>query len=256
MPAPPPKRRRLFTNFRVRNGGSNTSFLTPGLLRTAEDAAGSSTDEEENEDLAQYYLDKMTDDTNRRVETVFGKGVDVWKSFGGTVYADLDEREKRRERERDIWGKRKRGDEKGRGIVRAEKDEGKKVGVVENQATKPNIALMLKPDFPLPPVVQYRHRREEETQFHRGSAGIDPLGNYNRPVKLLPKRARHPAAPLADTSVVGTDAAPDVPVAALGGARRIVSGSFGSFDEVPRGRFDERAYRLGPKGGRGEGRGG
>ncbi|KAI4655207.1 uncharacterized protein J4E79_008272 [Alternaria viburni] len=79
---------------------------------------GSETDEEDNEDEAQEYLNKMTDDTNRKVETVFGKGVEVWKSFNGTIYADVNDKVKRKQRDEEVWGKkRKRGGADGQGKV-------------------------------------------------------------------------------------------------------------------------------------------
>ncbi|KAI4950587.1 hypothetical protein J4E91_004472 [Alternaria rosae] len=77
---------------------------------------GSETDEEDNEDEAQEYLNKMIDDTNRKVETVFGKGVEVWKSFNGTIYADVNDTVKRKQRDQEVWGKkRKRGVVDGQG---------------------------------------------------------------------------------------------------------------------------------------------
>jgi hypothetical protein len=107
-----PKRRRtaLKSTFRARNGGADTSFIqnTPGLTDTG--ALGSDTEEEDNEDLAQEYLNRMTDDTDRPTQTVFGKGVYVWKGQDGTVNADLTDEMKKKQRDEQVWGKkRKRG---------------------------------------------------------------------------------------------------------------------------------------------------
>ncbi len=91
---------------------------------------GSETDEEDNEDTAQHYLNKMTDDTDRKVETVFGKGVEVWKSFGGTVYADVDDETRKKLRDEELWGKKRK--EK-REKKEKEKRKGKCGGSVDRQ---------------------------------------------------------------------------------------------------------------------------
>lgn len=110
------KRRKLelLTTKRPRNGRKNTSFLTPDTLdatcypsaippTTDDNDSGSDTEDEGNEELAQYYLNKMTDDTDRKVETVFGKGIKVWKGADGTVYTELTDREARKQREKELW---------------------------------------------------------------------------------------------------------------------------------------------------------
>ena len=100
----------LFDTNRVRNCGSNESFLsteTTGLMDYT--GAGSDTEEEDNTELENEYLDKMSDDTDRPVETCFGWGVNVWRSFSGsgTIYADVDDRVKKMMRDEQIWGKKK-----------------------------------------------------------------------------------------------------------------------------------------------------
>ena len=105
-----PKRRRtnLISNFRVRNGGSNTAFLSPSTPGLSATNSGSDTEDEGDEELAQHYLDKMTDDTDRPTSTVFGKGVDVWKDEDGTIYADLTDEMKKKQRDEEIWGKKRK----------------------------------------------------------------------------------------------------------------------------------------------------
>lgn len=132
--------------------------------------------------------------------------------------------------------------------------------------------------FPPAPTTPYPTRSPTATQFHHSSAGIDPMGAYNRPIKPLPKRripttittcnypspphllhhlqmkaSQHPspgpgARPLGPLSLLHHHHHHHRQIAARASeqttVRRIVSGSFGSF-EGPVGRFDERVYRLG-----------
>jgi hypothetical protein len=100
--APKPKRRKLSLHT-VRNGGSTDSFIPPDALAFAADA-GSDTEEEDNTVLEEEFLNRMTDDTDKKVETVFGKDIEVWKSHGGTVYADINDKVKRKMREQELWG--------------------------------------------------------------------------------------------------------------------------------------------------------
>ncbi|KAF1938501.1 hypothetical protein EJ02DRAFT_473446 [Clathrospora elynae] len=322
---PPPKRRRtsLSTTFHARNGGSDTSFLaanTPGISFDG----GSDTEDDNDEETAQHYLDKMTDDTNRPMQTVFGFDVDVWKSYGGTVYADVNEQTKKQLRDLELWGPRKDGKAKaeveGGKRKREEEDlEGRFKDVQSPSSSSapkssipnlhrqtssfpatpsspqsqkysngtityptlppippipeyPPLQLSAPVPKPLPPPAEYRQRTQGSMQFNRGSAGIDPLGAYNRPIQPLRARAlrtenlRAVASPILQQGTQGVvenlrGAAVLLPrtpegeqrrVGILstlyGGARRIVSGSFGSFEAVLPHRFDGRAYRLGPKG--------
>lgn len=73
----------------------------------------------------------------------------------------------------------------------------------------------------------YRARHPTDTQFHRGSAGIDPLGAHNRRIHLSNTLLRSSQAGVTPRY-------------------RIVSGSFGSFGPSKPSRFDEREYRLFP----------
>jgi hypothetical protein len=115
--APPNKRQRrsLFDTSRARNGGSSTSFVTTSNTGIMDTTFGSTTDEEDDDDTEQHYLNKMTDDTDRKVETVFGKGVEVWNSFNGTVYADVNDRIKKQQRDEELWGKKKEKRKRGAG---------------------------------------------------------------------------------------------------------------------------------------------
>lgn len=68
----------------------------------------------------------------------------------------------------------------------------------------------------------YRPCRPNDTMYHRGSAGIDPLGAHNRL----------------------TRPGPSIDAMLATRPHRIVSGSFGSFEPSRPSRFDEREYRL------------
>jgi hypothetical protein len=104
------KRRKLslFSTIRIRNGGANTSHITPANTPETAADSGSDTEDEGDEATAQFYLNKMSDDTERKRETVFGDGVEVWTSHGGTVYADLTDEVKRRKKESELWGEEAR----------------------------------------------------------------------------------------------------------------------------------------------------
>ncbi|KAF2126375.1 hypothetical protein P153DRAFT_369092 [Dothidotthia symphoricarpi CBS 119687] len=131
----------------------------------------------------------MTDDTDRRVETVFGAGVDVWTSWNGTVYVEVQDRVVRRvERER----RERRERKEKRNMMRRQK----KIGA-------------------------------GGTDEKEGMAGVARIP----PSDTDAASTRFPA-PRPDT-----EASPYP-------TRRIVSGSFGSFDVKRPSRFDERPYRL------------
>jgi hypothetical protein len=214
------KRRKLslFGTIRVRNGGAITDHITPA--NTPEDAAddGSDTEDEADEETAQYYLNKMTDDMDRKTETVFGPGVEVWTSHGGTVYADLNDRVKRKMKEQELWNQDAKQKVEG-GLKRKlapsfdqhhhVQDSDNKTDTVvvpdgqvrypvlrdpnedDHHDHRPNNKTILPiPDPPpaLSPKAPYPSRNPNTTQFCHSSAGIDPLGAYNRPVKPLPKR--------------------------------------------------------------------
>ncbi|KAH7384265.1 hypothetical protein DE146DRAFT_770042 [Phaeosphaeria sp. MPI-PUGE-AT-0046c] len=279
------KRRKLslLDTIRVRNGGEDSSFLTvantPPLARESD---GSDTEDEEDEEKAQYYLNKMSDDTERATETVFGKGVEVWKSMGGTVYADLTDEVKRKMREEELWGDEAREKIEG-GLKRkvATDDAAKKsasfaptkpdipsVGEVfyhtlPSDITCPDLPSTNKTKFPVPPAPSplpapaYPIRNPTATQFHHSSAGIDPMGAYSWRIKPLPNRrvsttiSQHPfpgpgARLWGPLSLLHQQHHQTVGLVEQQTVRRIVSGSFGSFEGAV-GRFDERAYRLGVK---------
>ena len=50
---------------------------------------GSDTEEEDNTKLENHYLNKK-EENERRIETVFGDGLRIWKSFGGTWYTCIE----------------------------------------------------------------------------------------------------------------------------------------------------------------------
>jgi hypothetical protein len=296
-PNPAKKSRKLSPSpTRIRNGGGLTSHITPADTPIID--TGSDTEDECDEELAQYYLNKMTDDTDRKKETVFGEGIEVWTSVGGTVYADITDDVRRKIREEELWGqgaldtvevgggKRKIGsgveDEKVTEKKERSPDAHKGSADIDAHACPPHTQR----------TIPYPDRDPDATLFYHSSAGINPLGAHARPVKPLPKRrlplssphvtssatrigiqgpshphhssqVPHPHTsrtsnmhtkgpvqifPTQDHGEVQT--APSKRGHPLPAVRpsRIVSGSFGSFDGSGRGRFDERKYRLGPKG--------
>ncbi|KAH7067579.1 hypothetical protein BKA63DRAFT_120697 [Paraphoma chrysanthemicola] len=299
-----PKRRKLslITTLRVRNGGSTDSFISPNAPALGADS-GSDTEEEDNSALEEEYLNRMTDDTDRKIETVFGEDIDVWKSMGGTVYADVKDKVKRKMREQELWGNGQKDKVKVGDKRKAEKitvsfqdDEepgdadviGKK-GKGKKKAGKKGIQLPIPTSSSAPPSI-----------FNP----FNPEGAHARPIKPLPKRAaknaatpsifsslgrvnmegktQYPHTHNPNTSQSASPAARSIihdvdgvqlplplpahlhlhghfatPTAqanrdrastAFLPSRRVVSGSFGSFDGVNAGRFDERPYRLLQKG--------
>ncbi|KAH4035299.1 hypothetical protein HBI25_121750 [Parastagonospora nodorum] len=188
----------LFNTIRVLNGGSDDDLVTPfnTPLEIVEDG-GSDTEDEEDEQTAQYYLNKMRDDTDRPKQTVFGEGVEVWKSYGGTIYADLTDQVKRKMREEETWNaeamatvagglKRKMGEEadaKIKNWMLEKKTDGKPI-------PPDPISMPLAPI--LPSTEAYPDRDPSATRFHFSSAGIDPLGAHARPIKPLPRRSNLP----------------------------------------------------------------
>lgn len=159
------KRRKLslFHTMRVCNGGASPSHITPFDTPLADIDPGSDTENEDDEETAQFYLNKMADDTNRPKETVFGEGVEVWKSHGGTIYADLTDKVKRKMREEELWGqearekvegglKRKVGEEQEEKIeIWKAKDEGGKIPVDVSQLNPSLCPLNILTEFTAPP---------------------------------------------------------------------------------------------------------
>jgi hypothetical protein len=312
LAAPAPKRRKLshFDIFRGRNGGRSTSFLTTSNTDIMNTTHGSETDEQDDEDEAQEYLNKMTDDTDRKVETVFGKGVDVWKSFGGTVYADVNDQIKKKHRDEALWGKkRKRGrgaaDEQAKILAKrfdslpnSTSSSGSAPTPASDSAPTPGLTLSTYTDstisYPSLPseydtslpntptaseweIFPVSQSQEEDfsaapleyrplgnKSFEPESAGLEMPGSFDRPIKPLPARVhRVEGVRKMDTAGLQSipphqhtpNAIPAPPASAsntgllgsmLGGARRMISGSFGSFDGREVDRFDERRYRLLP----------
>ncbi|KAF2851511.1 hypothetical protein T440DRAFT_528804 [Plenodomus tracheiphilus IPT5] len=90
----------LFSTFRARNGGSDTSFVNPNNVDIP---AGSDTESDSGEEAkAQEYLAKTNDEVDRPVQTAFGKGTNVWRSSDGTLHAELDEESKEKLRKQEL----------------------------------------------------------------------------------------------------------------------------------------------------------
>ncbi|KAL6702841.1 hypothetical protein ACN47E_000868 [Coniothyrium glycines] len=319
---PPAKRLKPF----ARNGGHQDSYISHALPSPSQNNGSDTEPDDDNEARAQFYLNKMTDIPSENPVTVFGRGVDVWTSRSGTIYADVNDRVKQKQREKELWG----GDKRRKAEAEMEQQKAqqmaiyqkkqqtatlqkqRKTGVVPPHTSAPSTSALRpsaprpsapsasapstpapnpplattqttplktptyadttitypgrpvnifawaathqhahaascpnpdppsailppppisQPASPLPTITQvplgHRTRHPGDSQFHHSSAGIDPLGAHNRPLAGLPSRGRAGRA------------------AGKGRGRVIVSGSFGSFDGAV-GRFDERAYRMGP----------
>ncbi|KAI4932678.1 hypothetical protein J4E85_003076 [Alternaria conjuncta] len=240
---------------------------------------GSETDEEDNEDEAQEYLNKMTDDTNRKVETVFGKGVEVWKSFNGTIYADVNDKVKRKQRDEEVWGKkRKRGVADGQGKVLEQRFDSLRNSTSSSSSTSTAAStptrdlpqtsqwenFQVRPsqeaDFPAAPL---EYKSLSKTMSGPRGTGASMPGSFDRPIKPLPARVHQmeavqttdntstsPRSDLSNSQVQPVTPPPSTPTSflgsMLGGARRVISGSFGNFESTQADRFDERRYRLLP----------
>ncbi|KAH8725869.1 hypothetical protein GQ44DRAFT_759248 [Phaeosphaeriaceae sp. PMI808] len=89
------------------NGGRDCSPDDPIVYSGApapEMDSGSDTEEDNDDERDQLYLNKQVEeDPNRKHETVFGPGVDVWKSFGGHVYTEINDKVKRKMRQEELW---------------------------------------------------------------------------------------------------------------------------------------------------------
>jgi hypothetical protein len=174
------------------------------------------TEEEDNSEVEQYYLAKPNS-KSRDVDTVFGKGIGVWKSHGGTVNTYIvgetinGEVMMPRKRKRT----QRLTEEDNNGLSEPRENHA-------NHIPDPyNLALPGRP-APLPlPITALRARDPAcvSTIFHHGSAAINPLGAYTRPPVAVPNSSPPEKR------------------------RRVVSGSFGTFAGAP-GRFDERPYCL------------
>lgn len=200
-----------------------SSDIEPHVGR-AIDPNASDTEEEDKTSLEQYYLSKSPNDT-KDIGTIFGKGIGLWESHGGTIHtyiigetitgaAMLPRKRKRTQRSSTIF-------------VQASTQRS-----ATNSTTPvaPDTSLPSTPAPTLAPVTKLRTRDPAHlsTIFHQGSAAINPLGAYTRPFPRA--RQRHQA--------VSTTAPSEK-------RRRVVSGSFGTFDGAAS-RFDERPYRLFP----------
>ncbi|KAF2031171.1 hypothetical protein EK21DRAFT_88305 [Setomelanomma holmii] len=207
--APAPKRRKLSLNatLRVRNGGSTDSFI-PSTAPALNTDDGSDTEEEHNSALEEEYLNRMAEDTDKKVETVFGKDLEVWKSFRGTVYADINDRVKQKMCAQELWTEEKKAKvhvgskRKAEEITTSFKDDD------EGKKTKGKGKAKKEPSTPIPaqiPTSPYPPRSPSDTIFHHGSAGIDPAGAHARPLKPLPKRKTAHSTPLSGLGHVGME---------------------------------------------------
>ncbi|KAG9191259.1 hypothetical protein G6011_09347 [Alternaria panax] len=293
----------------ARNGGNSTSFVNTSNTGIVDTTFGSTTDEEDDDETEQHYLNKMTDDTDRKVETVFGKGVEVWKSFNGTVYADVNDRIKKQRRDEEVWGKKKdkrRRDTKRKGkeerlleqrFDSLQSSESSGSTSTPTPSTYPDVTISF-PSLPLseehqasfpstPTASEWEIFPVRQSQYDDFSGTPleytpinHPLSSRETAVRDIPNSIDGPTKPLASrahrsrdvrsASSIGYQTAvphprspspyppsPRLPYAApppptiffnntIDGSRRIVSGSFGSFNGEQVDRFDGRGYRLLP----------
>ena len=293
-PANPTSQKRqkmsLFDNPRARNGGNSTSFVSTSNTGIMDTTFGSTTDEEDD-DTEQQYLNKMVDDTDRKVETVLGKGVDVWKSFNGTVYADINDGIKRQRRDEEIWGKkkgkRKRATiqkEKGGGQLEQRFDSLRNLKSIsgsgststpstysDDTVSYPSLPLSegYQTSFPRTPTASeweiFPVRQSQYDDFSGTLLEYKSMNNSDWASKPLSSHAprpqgfqtarttqhqstsphSHPSSSRPQSIIPSPPA--DVFGNTIDGTRRIVSGSFGSFDGGQVDRFVERRYRLLPE---------
>jgi hypothetical protein len=211
----------------VRNGGGMASIL-PREAYNYDGGSDTEPDDEEHDLTIKYAHQINMPQDQPPVETVFGKGVIVTKSFGGRLYACLDEGVKASEDSEALDVQTLDEEPK-----TSKADEG------EGEVKYPSLPALpaehrLPSEFPVPEHKKmgegtYKERKPNDTLYsHRGSAGIDMNGAHSRPA--FPSRIK----PLVRDRL----------------HRRygIVSGSFGSFEGGDVDRFDEREYRLGLRG--------
>ncbi|KAH8624810.1 hypothetical protein IG631_20275 [Alternaria alternata] len=252
----------LFDNPRARNGGNSTSFVSTSNTGIMDITFGSTTDEEDY-DTEQQYLNKMVNDTDRKVETVFGKGVDVWKSFNGTVYADVNDGIKRQRRDEEIWGKKK-GKRK-RATVEKEKGGGQLEQRFDSLRNLKSISGSGSTSTPTSEWEVFPVRQSQYDDFSGTPLEYKSTNNSDRTSKPLSSHSPRPQSfqTARTTSHQSTSPhshpsssqphsiIPSPPADVFGntidGTRRIVPESFGSFDGGQVDRFVERRYRLLPE---------
>lgn len=218
------------------------------------------TEEEDNAEFEQYYLAKRNSE-ERDVGTVFGNGIGVWKSYGGTVNTYIVSEtvngevmmpRKRKRAQRFKVSFLEQGTREGLGEDVDAASVRRAQCKIDHIPEPSNSILSIRP-APVPaPITALRARdpTNVSTIFHRGSAAINPLGVYTRPLAQLAHTRKRPrpetAQPEAQPSTSGALlTSPPGPVQPPEKRRRVVSGSFGTFEGAP-GRFDERPYRLLP----------
>ena len=201
-----------------------------------QDDYDSDTEIEDNAELEEHYL-HQSDDSKRVVETIFGKGIKVWKSHEGTLHPHFEGElidgevvKPQRRRRQDGVPESFLGGKNSTTSLRVEPANGFTISLrhaLPTPAPSPS-----PPPQPQPRAQRLRRRDPSElsTVFHYGSAAINPLGAHARPPpRLVPSLQQTPVhlAPAVEQP------------------QRVVSGSFGTFEEQPS-QFAERPYRLGP----------
>jgi hypothetical protein len=231
------------------------------LIPHGEPRSASETEEDSDaESFAKKYIGRGNDDVIENPVTVFGRGAVVTRSVGGRLHAQYPDKPRRSRRtgvpntNRII--KKCGVPSKARLQTAIPKpDVPAHVNTVSNEVkypTLPSISFTPPLDQPkvpetrrripkaieypgLPPVEpstpagydpSYRMRYPDDTRFHHGSAGVDPIGAHARRI-TKGQAGTH--------STAGK---------AVRRHHRIVSGSFGSFEVNKPSRLDERKYRL------------
>lgn len=225
------------------------------------------TEEEDNTELEKYYLNKARKE-KKDVGTVFGKGIRVWKFHEDTVYTHIEgetingaamiTRKRKRTQKRRFTAFFSEQDDdmpNDQILVQQSMDlpESKKRESSEEVLAPNSFTLSFRPATTTEvlkphPVVEYHIRAPDSvsTIFHHGSAAINPLGAYARPIlpTKRPSPLVTPPPPAFTTSnVPSATPVPEKPVVEK--RRRVVSGSFGTFEGAP-GRFGKRPYQLLP----------
>ena len=201
-----------------------------------QDDYDSDTEIEDNAELEEHYL-HQPDDSKRVVETIFGKGIKVWKSHEGTLHPHFEGelfggevvKPQRQKRQNGLTGSVLGGDNSTSSLP---VEPANSFTISLRHALPTPAPSPSPPPQPQPRAQRLRRRDPSElsTVFHYGSAAINLIGAHARPPPRL--------APSLQQTPVHTAPAVEQP-------RRVVSGSFGTFEEQPS-QFAERPYRLGP----------
>lgn len=207
----------------IRDGGTANSFAPSETYDTSDTEV-----DPDAEEIAARYLAKakMKDP---QVEVVCGPGVEVTRSYGGTLYAKRVDTETPDNDDvpyptlpasQTSWPI---NPPQNKATHQTQKSTSVSIAGLPKPLGSPSVTASTDTSTWM---ASHTARQPEDTVFHLGSAGVNPLGAHARQVFASRK------APC-----VGKKAR----------KYKIVSGSFGSFEVRKPNRFDERKYQLLPQ---------